>query len=245
MQFEQSADGGRKPLPKPSIDTGMGLERISAILQGVDSVFDTDLFRTLIAAEEDLYKAKAGGEQAASFRVIADHLRSSCFLIADGVTPSNEGRGYVLRRIMRRAMRHAHILGAREPSMFQLVKALVGEMGAAYPELGRAQPAIESALQQEEASFQRTLGRGLALLEEETARLGKGAALPGEVAFKLYDTFGFPLDLTQDVLRARGLAVDEAGFNTLMDQAHAKSLVAFRRSLGVELGAGMAFWIAD
>jgi alanyl-tRNA synthetase len=223
MQFEQSADGGRKPLPKPSIDTGMGLERISAILQDVESVFDTDLFRTLIAAEEDLYKAKAGGEQAASFRVIADHLRSSCFLIADGVTPSNEGRGYVLRRIMRRAMRHAHILGAREPSMFQLVKALVGEMGAAYPELGREQPAIESALQQEEASFQRTLGRGLALLEEETARLGKDAALPGEVAFKLYDTFGFPLDLTQDVLRARGLAVDEAGFNTLMDQQRARS----------------------
>ena len=223
MQFEQSADGSRKPLPKPSIDTGMGLERISAILQGVESVFDTDLFRTLIAAGEDVYKMKAQGEHTASFRVIADHLRSACFLMADGVMPSNEGRGYVLRRIMRRAMRHAHMLGAREPGMHKLVATLANEMGQAYPELPRAQLAIESALQQEEASFQRTLGRGLALLEEATAGLKKGGQLPGDVAFKLYDTFGFPLDLTQDVLRAREIGVDEAGFNTLMDQQRTRS----------------------
>ncbi len=223
MQFEQSADGSRKPLPKPSIDTGMGLERISAIMQGVDSVFETDLFAHLIAAGEDLYKVKAEGEHAASFRVIADHLRSSCFLIADGVSPANEGRGYVLRRIMRRAMRHAHMLGAREPGMHKLVGSLAGEMGSAYPELVRAQAAIESALSQEEASFQRTLGRGLALLDEATGPLAKGGVLPGDVAFKLYDTFGFPLDLTQDVLRARGMTVDEAGFNSSMDEQRARS----------------------
>jgi alanyl-tRNA synthetase len=224
MQFEQFNDGRpRVPLPKPSIDTGMGLERISAIMQGVDSVFETDLFVNLISAGEDLYKMKAQGEQTASFRVIADHLRSACFLIADGVSPSNEGRGYVLRRIMRRAMRHAHILGTREPNMFNLVGALAKEMGDAYPDLVRAQPAIESAFQQEEQSFQRTLGRGLALLDEATATLGKGGVLAGDVAFKLYDTFGFPLDLTQDVLRSREMTVDEAAFNVSMDEQRARS----------------------
>ncbi|MCF8509192.1 MAG: alanine--tRNA ligase [Hyphomonadaceae bacterium] len=224
MQYEQFNDGRpRISLPKPSIDTGMGLERISAIMQGVDSVFETDLFVNLIAAGEELYKVKAQGEQTASFRVIADHLRSACFLIADGVSPSNEGRGYVLRRIMRRAMRHAHILGTREPNMFNLVSTLGQEMGEAYPDLIRAQPAIESAFQQEEQSFQRTLGRGLALLDEATAKLGKDGVLAGDVAFKLYDTFGFPLDLTQDVLRARGMTVDEAGFNVAMDEQRSRS----------------------
>ena len=224
MQYEQFNDGRpRIALPKPSIDTGMGLERISAIMQGVDSVFETDLFVSLIAAGEELYKVKAQGEQTASFRVIADHLRSACFLIADGVSPSNEGRGYVLRRIMRRAMRHAHILGTREPNMFNLVSTLGQEMGEAYPDLIRAQPAIESAFQQEEQSFQRTLGRGLALLDEATAKLGKDGVLAGDVAFKLYDTFGFPLDLTQDVLRARGMTVDEAGFNVAMDEQRSRS----------------------
>ena len=230
MQFEQAADGSRTPLPKPSIDTGMGLERISAIMQGAESVFETDLFANLIAAEEDLYKLKAEGDQTASFRVISDHLRSSCFLIADGVTPSNEGRGYVLRRIMRRAMRHAHLLGAREPGMFRLVTSLVKEMGGAYPELGRAQPAIESAFAQEEANFQRTLGNGLTLLDKATAGLGKGGVLPGDVAFKLYDTFGFPLDLTQDVLRGRDMTVDEAGFTASMDEQRARSQESWKGS---------------
>jgi alanyl-tRNA synthetase len=241
MQFEQAADGSRTPLPKPSIDTGMGLERISAIMQGVDSVFETDLFRKLIAAEQDLYKAKAEGDQAASFRVIADHLRSSCFLIADGVSPANEGRGYVLRRIMRRAMRHAHILGAREPSMYRLVKALIAEMGEAYPELGRAQASIESALQTEEASFQRTLGRGLQLLDEATNGLGQGGQLSGETAFKLYDTYGFPLDLTQDVLRARGLTVDEDGFKAAMEEQRARSQESWKG--GAETG-GAEVWFS-
>ncbi|MEM6557178.1 MAG: alanine--tRNA ligase, partial [Pseudomonadota bacterium] len=216
MQFDQQKGGDRLNLPKPSIDTGMGLERIAAVLQGVHNNYDIDLFRNLIAAEEDVYAQKAQGDQLGSFRVIADHLRTSAFLVADGVTPSNEGRGYVLRRIMRRAMRHAHILGAREPGMHKLVPALVTEMGAAYSELGRAQAAIESALEQEESRFQRTLGRGLALLDEASASLKEGETLPGETAFKLYDTYGFPLDLTQDILRGRGMQVDENGFDTAM-----------------------------
>ena len=217
MQFDQSADGTRKPLPKPSIDTGMGLERIAAVLQGVHNNYEIDLFANLIKAEEDLYGAKAAGDHLASFRVIADHLRTSAFLIADGVLPSNEGRGYVLRRIMRRAMRHGHLLGAREPMMHRLTPALIGEMGKAYPELGRAKAAIESALEQEESRFQRTLGRGLSLLDEATAGLGAGDALSGDTAFRLYDTFGFPLDLTQDILRARGMSVDTDGFDAAMD----------------------------
>jgi len=226
MQFDQQADGTRKNLPKPSIDTGMGLERISAVLQGLHNNYDIDLFRNLIAAEEDLYGSKAAGDQLASFRVIADHLRTSAFLIADGVLPSNEGRGYVLRRIMRRAMRHGHLLGARAPLMYKLAPALISEMGAAYPELGRAKAAIESALEQEEARFQRTLGNGLSLLDKETANMKAGDALPGDVAFKLSDTYGFPLDLTQDILRGRDMGVDVAGFEAALEQQRQDSRAA-------------------
>ena len=226
MQFDQQADGSRKNLPKPSIDTGMGLERISAVLQGVHNNYDIDLFKSLIAAEEDLYGAKAAGDQLASFRVIADHLRTSAFLIADGVLPSNEGRGYVLRRIMRRAMRHGPLLGAREPLMYKLAPALISEMGKAYPELGRAKAAIESALEQEEARFQRTLGNGLSLLDKETADMKAGDALPGDVAFKLSDTYGFPLDLTQDILRGREMSVDVDGFETALEQQRQDSRAA-------------------
>ena len=226
MQFDQQADGSRKNLPKPSIDTGMGLERISAVLQGVHNNYDIDLFKSLIAAEEDLYGAKAAGDQLASFRVIADHLRTSAFLIADGVLPSNEGRGYVLRRIMRRAMRHGHLLGAREPLMYKLAPALISEMGKAYPELGRAKAAIESALEQEEPRFQRTLGNGLSLLDKETADMKAGDALPGDVAFKLSDTYGFPLDLTQDILRGREMSVDVDGFETALEQQRQDSRAA-------------------
>ncbi|MFN7056058.1 alanine--tRNA ligase [Hyphomonas sp.] len=217
MQFEQHEGGRRTNLPKPSIDTGMGLERIAAVLQGQHNNYDIDLFRAIIAAEEEVYGQKAAGDKTASFRVIADHLRTSAFLVADGVLPSNEGRGYVLRRIMRRAMRHGHLLGAREPQMHRLVPALVAQMGKAYPELARAQLAIETAIEQEEARFQRTLGNGLSLLEKAAADLAPGAALPGEVAFRLSDTYGFPLDLTQDILRARGIEVDVAGFETALD----------------------------
>jgi len=218
MQFDQAADGTRSNLPKPSIDTGMGLERFTALMQGVHSVFDVDLFRTLIAASVELTGVRADGEAAPSHRVIADHLRSSCFLIADGVSPSNEGRGYVLRRIMRRAMRHAHLLGAADPLMHRLAPTLVSEMGGAYPELVRAQPLIVETLRQEEERFRRTLGRGMALLEEATASLPAGGVLSGDTAFKLYDTYGFPLDLTQDAVRARGLTVDLDGFDTAMER---------------------------
>ena len=218
MQFNQSADGSRQPLPKPSIDTGMGLERIAAVLQGVHNNYEIDLFQALINAEEDLYSVKATGEALGSLRVIADHLRTSAFLIADGVTPSNEGRGYVLRRIMRRAMRHGHMLGAREPKMHALTSALVAQMGEAFPELRRAQAAIEATLEQEEGRFQKTLGRGLALLQEETGSLKKGGVLSGKTAFKLYDTYGFPLDLTQDILRGQGMSVDSDGFDVAMDK---------------------------
>ncbi|WP_291842858.1 alanine--tRNA ligase [Maricaulis sp.] len=221
MQFEQLGPDERINLPKPSIDTGMGLERIAAILQGKHNNYETDLFRNLIAAGEDVLGVKAEGDALASHRVIADHLRSTCFLMADGVSPSNEGRGYVLRRIMRRAMRHAHILGAGEPVIWKLVKALSAEMGDAYPELVRAQALLEETLEVEEERFQRTLGRGLSLLEEATADMTEGEALPGETAFKLYDTYGFPLDLTQDALRAKGMTVDEAGFDTAMAKQRA------------------------
>jgi alanyl-tRNA synthetase len=218
MQFDQQAGGERKPLPKPSIDTGMGLERFTTVMQGVHNVFDTDLFRTLIAASEAAVGVKAEGDNAPSHRVIADHLRSGCFLIADGVSPSNEGRGYVLRRIMRRAMRHAHLLGAEEPLMHRLAPTLISEMGTAYPELVRAQPLIVETLRQEEERFRRTLGRGLALLDEAAAGLPHGGVLPGETAFKLSDTYGFPLDLTQDAVRARGLSVDVEGYDAAMDR---------------------------
>ncbi|WP_417491335.1 alanine--tRNA ligase [Maricaulis sp.] len=218
MQYEQLSPEERVNLPKPSIDTGMGLERIAAILQGKHNNYEIDLFANLIRAGESVLGVKAEGTALASHRVIADHLRSTCFLMADGVSPSNEGRGYVLRRIMRRAMRHAHLLGATEPVMWKLVEALKVEMGEAYPELVRAQPMLEDTLRIEEERFQTTLGRGLGLLEEATAGLAAGAVLPGDTAFKLYDTYGFPLDLTQDALRAKGMTVDEAGFETAMDK---------------------------
>ena len=216
MQFERHADGHLEPLPKPAIDTGMGIERLAAVMQGVHDNYDIDLFRTLIGASRELMGGTAGSTNGPSHRVIADHLRSCSFLIADGVTPSNEGRGYVLRRIMRRAMRHAHLLGATEPVMHRLVPTLVEEMGAAFPELRRAEAAIAETLRQEEERFQRTLGRGIALLEEASRGLGQGETLSGDVAFKLYDTYGFPLDLTQDALRTRGVDVDTAGFDRAM-----------------------------
>ena len=230
MQFEQTAGEITGNLPKPSIDTGMGLERIAAVLQGEHDNYDTDTFKALIAASESLTSVKAEGEQRASHRVIADHLRSTSFLLADGVLPSNEGRGYVLRRIMRRAMRHAHLLGARDPLMHRLVPALVAEMGAAYPELGRAQPLIEETLLREEVQFRRTLSNGLKLLDETTGALGEGDKLPGETAFKLYDTFGFPYDLTEDALRARGISVDREGFDAAMAQQKAAARAAWKGS---------------
>jgi alanyl-tRNA synthetase len=217
MQYEQFADGRREKLPKPSVDTGMGLERIAAVLQGVHSNYEIDLFRTLIAASEQLTGVKAEGDRRPSHQVIADHLRASSFLIADGVMPSNEGRGYVLRRIMRRAMRHAHLLGATEPLMYRLAPTLIAEMGEAYPELVRARPVIETQLRDEEERFRRTLSNGLRLLDEELAGIGKGK-LSGRTAFKLYDTFGFPLDLTQDILRGRGLEVDVAEYDVAMQE---------------------------
>jgi alanyl-tRNA synthetase len=216
MQFEQVTREQRVNLPRPSIDTGMGLERIAAVLQGKHDNYDIDLMRALIVASADASGSAADGEHAVSHRVIADHLRASSFLIADGVLPSNEGRGYVLRRIMRRAMRHASRIGVREPLLWRLVPALVAQMGAAYPELTRAQPLITETLKLEESRFRQTLDRGLKLLEEETGRLSAGQALAGEVAFRLYDTYGFPLDLTQDILRAQGRGVDQAGFDTAM-----------------------------
>lgn len=219
MQYDQLEGGRRIDLPKPSIDTGMGLERISAVLQGVHDNYDIDLFRHLIASIKE-EAAKIGGQPAkesAPYKVIADHLRSSCFLIADGVLPSNEGRGYVLRRIMRRGMRYAHQLGCQDPLMYRLVPSLITEMGAQYPELKRAEATITDNLRQEEERFKQTLERGLKLLEEETEKLGKGQKLPGDAAFKLYDTYGFPLDLTQDILKGRGMAVDTEGFERAME----------------------------
>ncbi|MFM9862782.1 MAG: alanine--tRNA ligase [Micropepsaceae bacterium] len=230
MQFDQAPGGKRTPLPKPSIDTGMGLERISSILQGKTDNYDTDLFRRLIDASAQASGQHADGAHAVSHRVIADHLRASSFLIADGVTPSNEGRGYVLRRIMRRAMRHAHILGAKDPLMWRLVPVLVAEMGAAYPELGRAQPLITEALKLEETKFRQTLERGLKLLDEATAGMGTGKTLPGDVAFKLYDTFGFPYDLTEDALRSRGIGVDRAGFDAAMAKQKEEARAAWKGS---------------
>jgi alanyl-tRNA synthetase len=230
MQYEQAAGEIVSELPKKSIDTGMGLERIAAVLQGVHDNYDTDTFRALIEASEELTRTRAEGESQASHRVIADHLRASGFLVADGVLPANEGRGYVLRRIMRRAMRHAHLLGASEPLMYRLVPALVAEMGVAYPELVRAQPLIEATLQQEETRFRQTLATGLKLLDEATAGLVEGGTLPGETAFKLYDTYGFPYDLTEDALRSRGLQVDRAGFDAAMAEQKAKARAAWKGS---------------
>ena len=230
MQFEQAAGEIVGELPKPSIDTGMGLERISAVMQGVHDNYDIDTFKALIAASESLTGVAAQGDSQASHRVIADHLRSTSFLLADGVLPSNEGRGYVLRRIMRRAMRHAHLLGAKDPLMHRLVPALVAEMGQAYPELGRAQPLIEETLEREEVQFRRTLSNGIKLLDEATAGMGEGGELPGETAFKLYDTYGFPYDLTEDALRSRGIAVDKAGFDAAMAQQKAAARAAWKGS---------------
>ena len=226
MQYEQLAPGKRVDLPKPSIDTGMGLERIAAVLQGVHDNYSIDLFRALISAVADATGVNADGPQKASHRVIADHLRASSFLIADGVLPSNEGRGYVLRRIMRRAMRHAELLGAREPLMWKLVPVLVREMGQAYPELLRAEVLITETLKLEETRFRKTLERGLTILDDETKKLTTGGVLKGETAFTLYDTYGFPLDLTQDALRARGITVDTAGFTAAMEQQKAKARAA-------------------
>ena len=230
MQFEQAGGEIVGNLPKPSIDTGMGLERIAAVLQGEHDNYDTDTFKALIAASVALTGIKAEGETQASHRVIADHLRSTSFLLADGVLPSNEGRGYVLRRIMRRAMRHAHLLGAKEPLMHRLVPALITEMGQAYPELSRAQPLIEETLQREEIQFRRTLSNGLKLLDEATADMGEGDSLPGETAFKLYDTYGFPYDLTEDALRARSIGVDKEGFDAAMAQQKAAARAAWKGS---------------
>jgi alanyl-tRNA synthetase len=216
MQYDQQIDGERLKLPKPSVDTGMGLERFSALLQGTNNVFETDLFKSLIAASANATNTDPNGEGITSHRVIADHLRSMSFLVAEGVLPSNEGRGYVLRRIMRRAMRHATLLGAKEPIIHSLVSNLVQEMGQAYPELARAESMIAETIRLEEGRFLKTLSRGLLILDDESASLNKGDMLDGATAFKLYDTYGFPLDLTQDALRTRGINVDLAGFQNAM-----------------------------
>ncbi len=230
MQYEQVSKDDRIDLPRPSIDTGMGLERIAAVLQGVHDNYDIDLFQTLIAASADATSTDPRGPQAASHRVIADHLRTSCFLIADGVLPSNEGRGYVLRRIMRRAMRHAQLLGSAEPLMWRLVPTLVAEMGQAFPELVQAQALITDTLRREEVRFRQTLTRGLSLLDEATAGLDAGDRLEGSTAFKLYDTYGFPLDLTQDALRARDISVDTDGFDAAMAEQKAQARAAWSGS---------------
>ncbi|WP_312126436.1 alanine--tRNA ligase [Brevundimonas sp.] len=241
MQFEKENDEIVRELPKKSVDTGMGLERIAAVLQGVHSNYEVDLFKNLIAASEDATSTKAEGDLAASHRVIADHLRSTSFLIADGVTPSNEGRGYVLRRIMRRAMRHAHLLGAQDPLMHRLVPALITEMGEAYPELGRAQAFIEDTLKQEEIRFRTTLGRGMGLLDEATKDLSEGGIISGKTAFTLYDTYGFPLDLTQDEARRRGLSVDNDGFEAEMAEQRQRGKANWKGS-GQTANAGE--WLA-
>jgi alanyl-tRNA synthetase len=230
MQFEQEDNQIVRDLPRPSIDTGMGLERIAAVLQGVHDNYDTDTFKALIVASGEFTRTDTTGAHKASHRVIADHLRASGFLVADGVLPANEGRGYVLRRIMRRAMRHAHILGASEPLMHRLVPSLVAEMGAAYPELVRARALLEETLKLEETRFRQTLDKGLKLLDEATGSMGEGDTLPGAVAFKLYDTFGFPYDLTEDALRAQGLGVDRAGFDAAMAEQKAAARAAWKGS---------------
>ncbi|MEI4470660.1 alanine--tRNA ligase [Frigidibacter sp. MR17.24] len=244
MQFEQFEDGSRRTLDAKSIDTGMGLERIGALLQGKHDNYDTDLMRSLIEASAHATSADPDGPGKVHHRVIADHLRSTSFLIADGVMPSNEGRGYVLRRIMRRAMRHAHMLGAQDPVMFRLVPALVRQMGAAYPELTRAQALIEETLKLEETKFRTTLDRGLRLLDDELAKIPEGSALPGEAAFKLYDTYGFPLDLTQDALREKGRAVDTQGFDAAMAEQKAKARAAWAGS-GETKDAAIWFDLAE
>ena len=244
MQNEKFEDGSMVDLDMQSIDTGMGLERIGALLQGSHDNYDTDLFKSLIEASAHATGVDPYGDQNVHHRVIADHLRSTSFLIADGVMPSNDGRGYVLRRIMRRAMRHAHLLGAKDPVMHQLVPSLVTQMGAAYPELSQAQAMIEETLLLEETRFKQTLDRGLKLLDDEISDLGEGAALPGAAAFKLYDTFGFPLDLTQDALREKGLTVDTDGFDSAMAEQKAKARAAWSGS-GEAADATVWFDIAE
>jgi alanyl-tRNA synthetase len=230
MQYEQVTADDRVDLPKPSIDTGMGLERLAALLQGKHDNYDTDLMQALIHASADASNQATDGEYAVSHRVIADHLRATSFLIADGVLPSNEGRGYVLRRIMRRAMRHAHLMGCQDPLMWKLVPSLVREMGQAFPELGRAEALVTETLKLEENRFKQTLDRGLRLLDDEVTRLGDGQALPGEVAFKLYDTYGFPLDLTEDALRNQGRSVETEGFKAAMERQRAEARKAWSGS---------------
>ncbi len=244
MQYEQFEDGSRTELPNQSIDTGMGLERISSLLQGTNNVFETDLMKALVDASAHATSTGTDDDLIVHHRVIADHLRSTAFLIAEGVLPSNEGRGYVLRRIMRRAMRHAHLLGAKDPVMHQLVPALVQQMGAAYAELGQGQRLIEETLLNEEVRFKQTLDRGLKLLDDELSGLPEDAALPGAAAFKLYDTYGFPLDLTQDALREQGRDVDTAGFEAAMAEQKAKARAAWS---GTGEAADGAVWfdIAD
>jgi len=244
MQYEQFEDGTRRDLPNQSIDTGMGIERVAALLQGTNDNYATDLMRSLIEASAHATGSDPDGPGKTHHRVIADHLRSTSFLMADGVMPSNDGRGYVLRRIMRRAMRHAHLLGAKDPLMHRLVPALVGQMGQAYPELGQAQKMIEQTLLQEETRFRQTLERGLKLLDDELVLLPDGANLPGAAAFKLYDTFGFPLDLTQDALREKGREVDTDGFDTAMAEQKAKARAAWSGS-GESADAAVWFDVAD
>ncbi len=241
MQYDQLAGGKRIDLPKPSIDTGMGLERVAAVLQGTHDNYATDLFRSLIQAVAHLTGVDPDGAQKVSHRVIADHLRASAFLIADGVLPSNEGRGYVVRRIMRRAMRHAELLGAREPLTWRLVPTLVREMGQAYPELDRAEALIAETLKLEESRFRKTLERGLAILDEASRALSRGDRLSGEVAFTLYDTYGFPLDLTQDALRPRGIGVELDSFNGAMERQRAKARASWA---GSGEAATDALWFA-
>ncbi|WP_299559182.1 alanine--tRNA ligase [uncultured Sulfitobacter sp.] len=244
MQYEQFEDGTRRDLPNQSIDTGMGIERVAALLQGTNDNYATDLMRNLIEASASASNTDPDGFGKTHHRVIADHLRSTSFLMADGVMPSNDGRGYVLRRIMRRAMRHAHLLGVNDPLMHRLVPALVQQMGAAYPELGQAQSMIEQTLLQEETRFRQTLDRGLKLLDEELVNLPDGTDLPGATAFKLYDTFGFPLDLTQDALREKGLGVDTVAFDAAMADQKAKARAAWAGS-GEAADAAVWFDVAD
>src|SRR6202030_3296242 len=241
MQYEQLAGGKRLDLPRPSIDTGMGLERIAAVLQGAHDNYQIDLFRALIGAVADQAGAASTDSQRASHRVIADHLRATSFLIADGVLPSNEGRGYVLRRIMRRAMRHAELIGAKEPLMWKLVPVLVREMGQAFPELHRAEALITETLKLEEVRFRRTLERGLSILDEASKTLKKGDMFDGVTAFTLYDTYGFTLDLTQDALRPRGIGVDIASFTDAMEQQRRKARASWT---GSGESADAAVWFA-
>ncbi|MDE0728829.1 MAG: alanine--tRNA ligase, partial [Alphaproteobacteria bacterium] len=223
MQFEQLTPQERVALPKPSIDTGMGLERLTALLQGTHDNYEIDLLRSIMDASAEFTNIPVEGPHKSGHKVIADHLRAASFLIADGVLPSNEGRGYVLRRIMRRAMRHAHMMGAKDPLMWRLVPTLTGKMGQAFPELVRAEALITETLRGEESRFKQTLDRGLHLLMGEVDKLGAGETLPGEVAFRLYDTYGFPLDLTQDVLRGQDRGVDTDGFDAAMERQRAEA----------------------